>query len=90
MKRRDFITLVGSAVAAWPLEARAQQSEHIRRIGVLMPGTADESERLAAFEEGLRTLGWIEGHNLHPIIVFQQVRINISPLPSSWSLNNPK
>jgi putative ABC transport system substrate-binding protein len=66
MKRRKFITLVGGA-AAWPLVARAQQGDRMRRIGVLM-GFA-ESDRdgqafIAAFREGLQKLGWVEGRNI--------------------------
>jgi len=61
VKRRDFITLLGGAAAAWPLAARAQQSERLRRIGVLMNRAADNPEgqdRLAAFHQGLQELGW--------------------------------
>jgi putative ABC transport system substrate-binding protein len=67
MRRRDFITLLGGAAAAWPLAARAQQPERMRRIGVLLSGVADNpgvQVRLAAFEQGLQQLGWIEGRNL--------------------------
>jgi putative tryptophan/tyrosine transport system substrate-binding protein len=67
VKRRDFITLIGSAAAAWPLAARAQQRERVRRIGVLISSAADDpqSERqLATFEEGLKELGWIAGRNI--------------------------
>jgi putative tryptophan/tyrosine transport system substrate-binding protein len=66
MKRREFITLLGRA-AAWPLAARAQQVEPIRRIGVLMNTGADEPEsqaRLAAFMQGLQELGWAVGRNM--------------------------
>jgi putative ABC transport system substrate-binding protein len=66
MKRREFITLVGGA-AAWPLAARAQQADRVRRIGVLMNTGADEPEsqaRLAAFMQGLQELGWAAGGNL--------------------------
>ena len=66
MRRREFITLVGGA-AAWPLAARAQQSERVRRIGVLMNGAATEAARqswVAAFNEALRGLGWAEGQNI--------------------------
>jgi putative tryptophan/tyrosine transport system substrate-binding protein len=65
-KRREFITLLGGA-AACPLAARAQQTEHMRRIGVLMPFTADDLEaraRLAAFMQALQQLGWTDGHNV--------------------------
>jgi putative ABC transport system substrate-binding protein len=66
MRRRDFITLLGSA-AAWPLAARAQQGGPMRRVGVLMNAVATESEQqayLAAFSEALRRAGWTEGQNL--------------------------
>ena len=67
MKRRDFITLVGGAAAAWPLAAHAQQAERMRRIGVLMGLTADDPEsapRLAAFAQGLQQSGWTIGQNV--------------------------
>jgi ABC-type uncharacterized transport system substrate-binding protein len=67
VKRRDFITLLGGAVAGWPLAARAQQRESMRRIGVLI-GVARDAEgqaRVAAFREALQALGWIEGRNAH-------------------------
>src|SRR5262245_41506529 len=67
MKRREFITLIGGA-AAWPVAARAQQPERVRRIGVLAAGsTADDPDlqaRMAAFLQGLRQLGWMDGHNM--------------------------
>ena len=68
MKRRAFISLLGGAAAAtWPLAARAQPPDHMRRVGVLMPLTADDAEgqaRLAAFLQGLQQLGWIDGSNV--------------------------
>ena len=66
MKRRAFITLLGGA-AAWPLGARAQQTEKVRRIGVLMNRVADDPEaqaRFKAFVQGLEQLGWAEGRNV--------------------------
>jgi len=67
MRRRQFITLLGSALAAWPLSARAQQPDRMRRIAVLMNNAEDDPEgqtRAAAFRQGLQTLGWNEGKNL--------------------------
>jgi putative tryptophan/tyrosine transport system substrate-binding protein len=67
MKRREFITLLGGAVAAWPLAARAQQTGGMRRIGVLMPFTANDPEvkaRSVVFEQSLQQLGWTVGRNL--------------------------
>ena len=67
MKRREFITLLGGGVAAWPLAARAQQLERPRRIGVLMNRAADNPEgqdRLAAFHQGLQELSWNVGRNV--------------------------
>jgi putative ABC transport system substrate-binding protein len=66
MKRREFITLLGGA-AVWPLAARAQQAGGMRRVGILMPLTADDpydQARLAAFLQGLQEAGWSVGRNL--------------------------
>jgi putative ABC transport system substrate-binding protein len=67
MQRREFITLLGGAAAAWPLVARAQQAERMRRIGVLMylaPDDAEAQARIATFTGALKQLGWSEGRNL--------------------------
>jgi putative ABC transport system substrate-binding protein len=67
MKRREFIALLSGAAAAWPLAARAQQGERMRRIGVLMSLAETDPEaqaRVAAFRKGLQTLGWAEGRNV--------------------------
>src|ERR1700688_1147015 len=67
MRRRDFISLVGSAAAAWPLAARAQQADRVRRIGVLMPFAATDPAgklELAGFARQLQDLGWTDGGNL--------------------------
>ena len=67
MRRRDFITLLGGAAAAWPLAARGQPGERVRRVGVLMYWGADDAEgqvRLAAFTQALKQLGWTDGRNL--------------------------
>src|SRR5215510_12375552 len=68
MKRREFITLLGGAVAAWPLAARAEQHERIRRIGILMPYAPTDMEvqaRVRAFREELRKRGWAKGVNVY-------------------------
>ncbi|MFZ0058413.1 MAG: ABC transporter substrate-binding protein, partial [Pseudolabrys sp.] len=78
MQRREFITLLGSAAATWPLAVRAQQPERMRRIGVLSSLAADDAEaqaRLAAFVRGLRELGLTEGRD---------VRIDVR-----WGAGNP-
>jgi putative tryptophan/tyrosine transport system substrate-binding protein len=67
MRRREFITLVGGAAAAWPLAARAQQGEPMRRVGALMSTAADDPEgqaRIAAFQQGLQQFGWTIGRNV--------------------------
>src|SRR5262245_27690125 len=67
MKRREFITLLGGAAAAWPLAARAQQGERVRRIGVLMPLAANDTEgqsRLIGFVQAMAQSGWIDGRNV--------------------------
>jgi putative ABC transport system substrate-binding protein len=67
MKRRDFITLLGGAAAAWPLVAGARQAERMRRIGVLMgypEGDPQAQANVTALLRGLQDLGWIEGRNV--------------------------
>ena len=64
--RRKFLATLGGA-AAWPLAARAQQTEQVRRIGVLLPATADDpvwQTRFGAFLQGLQQSGWTIGHNV--------------------------
>jgi putative ABC transport system substrate-binding protein len=66
MKRREFITLLSGA-AAWPLAARAQQAEQMRRIGVLIANAESDPEgqaRAAALRQDLQRLGWTEGRNI--------------------------
>jgi hypothetical protein len=66
-RRRAFILALGGAAAAWPLAARAQQAERVRRIGVLMNVAGDDPEgqaRLTAFVQGLQQLGWTDGRNV--------------------------
>ena len=67
MKRRDFITLLGGAAVGWPIAARAQQAERMRRIGVLAALGEDDPDmraRLAGLQQGLERLGWSEGRNV--------------------------
>jgi putative ABC transport system substrate-binding protein len=66
MRRREFITVLGGAAAAWPLAARAQSGDRVRRIGVLI-GLADDAlsrSELAAFLQELQQLGWTDGQNV--------------------------
>jgi putative ABC transport system substrate-binding protein len=77
MKRREFIALVGGA-AAWPLAARAQQAGKVWRIGILTGASpSDFSELGAAFVQGMRELGYVEGHALLLLALIQQ---NSGPL----------
>jgi putative ABC transport system substrate-binding protein len=67
MRRREFIFSLGGAAIGWPLAARAQQGERVRRIGVLMSTAVDDPQdpaRLAAFAQGLQELGWTIGRNV--------------------------
>jgi putative tryptophan/tyrosine transport system substrate-binding protein len=67
IKRREFVVLLGGAAAAWPLTARAQQADRVRRVGVLMNLTADDPEastRVTALAQGLQQLGWTDGRNV--------------------------
>src|SRR5262249_48736880 len=76
MRRREVITLLG-ATAAWPLAARAQQREKMRRIGALMPWGASDPQvqaRYTAFLQGLQQLGWTVGNNVQ--------------IDSRWSVGN--
>ena len=78
MRRREFITLLGGAAAAWPLTARAQQGERMRRVGVLVAAAADDPDyqaRIVALLHGLQQLGWTDGRN---------VRID-----TRWATTNP-
>jgi putative ABC transport system substrate-binding protein len=86
MRRREFTTLLGGA-AAWPLSARAQRLDQIRRVGVFMSSAKDDPDsRLGAFRQGLEKLGWSEGRNIHLDVRFadpanaQQVQMLVKEL----------
>jgi putative ABC transport system substrate-binding protein len=67
VKRRDFITLIGAAAAAWPVAALAQQGDRMRRLGILMAGAESDPQYqadVAVFREGLQKLGWVDGQNI--------------------------
>src|SRR5215469_17700087 len=67
MRRRDFVRAIVGSATAWPLAARAQQQDRMRRIGVLLPWAADDAvfqTRMAAFLGVLQRLGWIDGRNV--------------------------
>jgi putative ABC transport system substrate-binding protein len=67
VRRRDLITLLGGAAAAWPLAVGAQQGERVRRIGVLMPFDENDAaarDRISAFTQALAGLGWTDGRNV--------------------------
>ena len=67
MRRREFISLLGGAAVTWPLTVRAQQGERMRRVGMLLPATTDDSEYpvlVNAFVLELRRLGWVDGRNI--------------------------
>src|SRR5512132_74113 len=77
MRRRAFMSLLGGAAAAWPLAARAQQGERMRRIGVLMSGAEADPElqaRVTAFRQKLEQYGWSEGRNIYIDIRFSAIR----------------
>jgi putative ABC transport system substrate-binding protein len=79
MRRRDFISLVASAAAVWPLPSHAQQMDRVRRIGVLMPFSETDAEgklELAGFAKQLQDLGWTDGRNLR--------------IDYRWSAGNPE
>ena len=67
MRRRELLGVLGGTAVAWPLAARAQEAQRVRRIGVLMAAAAGDPEfqaRLAAFLQGLQQLGWVDGRNV--------------------------
>jgi putative ABC transport system substrate-binding protein len=88
MKRREFIAGLGGA-AAWPLAARAQQGDRVRRIGVLMPFDENDPEpkrRLSAFTQALAGLGWTDGRNVRIDLRWRGDDINRSEAGSELAL----
>ncbi len=82
MRRREFITLLGGAAAAWPLAARAQQPDRVRRIGILahLPSDdADAQSRNAAFLQGLQELGWAVGRNVRIVRSLPRAATSLRP-----------
>ena len=74
MKRREFLTLLGGAAAAWPLAARGQQTASIRRVGASMDteeNNPDGKARFTAFRQTLHQLGWTEGQNIRIGLLFK-------------------
>ena len=74
MRRREFISLIGCGAATWPLAARAQQTDRMRRLGMLMVGDENDALRgakgwFARFTQGLAELGWTDGRNLRMTFV---------------------
>ena len=78
LRRREFIALLGSAAAAWPFDARAQQSK-VRRIGALLLGNADAESFRTELRDGLRKLGYTEGQNIN--FDFRSAGGNVDLLP---------
>ena len=90
IRRREFITLLGGAVASWPLTARAQQGDRVRRIGVLNPGVETDPVRrtsISAFIQALTDLGWADGRNVRMDVRWGGGDIGRSR--RSWSACNP-
>ena len=81
MRRREFITLLGGAASAWPLAARAQQADRLRRIGLLMASVETDpigQERVEALRRGLREFGWVEGRNLEILLRWSGVDVDVA------------
>ena len=84
MQRRDFISFLGGAAAAWPLAVRAQQPERVRQIGMLNALGSDDPEaqaRIAVFKQSLQQLGWVVGQNLK--IEIRQIGSDVDRLRSN-------
>ena len=85
MRRREFITLFGGAAVAWPLTVRAQQTDRMRHIGVLMglaENDPDSKARLTGFRQGLERLGWSEGRNVRIDYRFAPANVGQAQVPA--------
>ena len=80
MKRREFITLLGGAAAAWPVMTRAQQAAKIPRVGILSPAGSEAAATLAAFRKGMRDLGYTEGQTI--VLDSRLAKGNLDALPA--------
>jgi hypothetical protein len=88
VKRREFITLLGAGAVAWPMAARAQQGERMRRIGMLLPfveSDADSQVRIKVFEQTLQQLGWTAGRNVRVDVGWGHDRSRGNDWPRSLS-----
>jgi len=89
IRRREFMTLLGGAAAAWPMAARAQQAERVRRVMVWIGGSSNDTssqQRDVTFRDAMRGLGWIDGRNIKIEVRFPTTTRSTKtapPLPSS-------
>ena len=88
MRRRDFIKAIAGSAAVWPLAARAQQPEQVRRLGALMHRGADDPQGevgVAAFKQVLQQLGWSDGRNVRMDIRWGVNDVDLTRRYATWS-----
>ena len=93
MRRRDFIKLIGSSTAVWPLQVLAQQGERIRQIAILMgldENDVETNARLAKFRSEMEKLGWVEGRNLHIEVRFAPAGAHATELAKELIAQQPE